>query len=758
MSGTLYNKFLRTKLFPSLQVLSGTFTNLKFNLRGTEMPKNKVVIVEIDSDAIAQLGRWPWHRDITAYLIEKTFQAGARVVGLDMTFSEPDRRISAELGSVLKQNQLGGLIEKFETDYELKKTIELHKNELVLGWSAESKCQPAYASAEEVCITGDSEKSSAIPKDFKKFAYSNFETPFGFDQKKATFLFGFDLIANIQMFSNPATHGGFFDAWPDHDGYIRRTNLVMMIGGKPYPSLPLEMARIILKDDLKISLDQKQKISSISFSKSDKKIHVSPLGAMEINFRGPSNSFQYVRALQVMGDEDEIPIEKLLASGERKIASNSKKELLKDAFVLIGLSALGVFDMRAFPFDHNVPGVEGHANILDNILSSDFMSAGSGARSSLWVYVLMLLGALLFAYFTERLESIPALFLFMACFAGFGFFDLKVLFSHQINWNTSLFYLEMGTIFILTLAIKYVQEEKNKKFIKGAFSKYVAPAIVDSILKDPSKLSVGGEKRELSILFSDIRGFTTFSEKMDAKELAQFLNDYLGIMTDLVFDHEGTLDKYIGDAVMAFWGAPLDQPKHAANACRAAIQMQKALSQHQARFKEQYGVDVYAGIGINSGAVNVGNMGSERIFEYTVIGDHVNLASRMEGLTKPYGVTIVTSRFTFDSIEKTGEPLPSHRVLDFVKVKGKKKAVELIQLLEHEYSSEGLKFFQEGRELYTKQKWDEAMAKFEQANQTLRMSPDKMDGPCEVFMERCLEFKKNPPATDWDGSWEMTSK
>jgi adenylate cyclase len=259
-------------------------------------------------------------------------------------------------------------------------------------------------------------------------------------------------------------------------------------------------------------------------------------------------------------------------------------------------------------------------------------------------------------------------------------------------------------------------------------------------------------------MFSDIRSFTTFSEKMDAPKLAHFLNDYLGIMTNIVFANQGTLDKYIGDAIMAFWGAPLDQPMHAGNACSAAMAMMKALHENKARWKTEFDVDVNIGVGINSGPVNVGNMGSSDNFSYTVIGDHVNLSSRLEGLTKAYGVSILTTRFTFDEIVKAGGSLPPHRILDNVKVKGKKNAVELIQVLDRPLAKEGLVVFEEARQLYLGQRWDQAIDKFREANSYLAFSADQPDGPCDVFIERCTEFKANPPAKDWDGDWEMHSK
>jgi adenylate cyclase len=312
-------------------------------------------------------------------------------------------------------------------------------------------------------------------------------------------------------------------------------------------------------------------------------------------------------------------------------------------------------------------------------------------------------------------------------------------------------------IFLFTFAVKYVLEEKGKKEIRNAFGKYVSPAIIESVMKDPSKLSLGGEKRDMTIVFSDIRSFTTFSEKMDAKMLSTFLNEYLGQMTDIVFETEGTLDKYIGDAVMAFWGAPLEQPKHAVNACKAAIKMQQALTARQPYFLEKYGIEVNVGIGVHTGPVAVGNMGSERIFEYTVIGDHVNLASRIEGLTKDYHSKILTTRSTMDLIGQLNEPLPPHRVLDFVKVKGKKVAVELIQILDIEMPKEGLDTFLNARELYAAQKWDEAIAQFEISAKTLVIN-GKEDEMSHEFIERCKDFKLNPPDAGWDGAWVMKTK
>ncbi len=753
LQGKLENAFLRERLFPKLVTIAGQHTNLKFGARGPQPAKNKIVIVEVDNDSIEENGRWPWHRDKTAALVQSAFDAGAKFVALDITFSERDKRVSAEMEKFLKEKNLTENIGGFETDHNLETVFMFNSGKVSLGWMAARDCQPAFQASDPLLCPIDDPELVHTPKDMQKFAIKNLDLARPLDLRKIPLIFVPTFLANLPMYNEASDYAGFLNTYPDPDGYARRAQLVMMgADGHLYPSLALATAKAVLGEEIEVSLNERQTIRSLRFKKSGRNIPISPLGMMEVNFRGGAGSFQYVKAKEVMSADDEVRIEV-----NRQIASVAKKDLLKDAIVLIGVTAVGVFEMRAFPFDSNTPGVEGHANILDNLLAGDMLHHGDGRAGTIWLFLIMSIGALLFAYGVERLESVPALLLFLAVMSGGAFIDQKLLFNSNSNWNTSLLMIEIFTIFVLTFSVKYILEEKNKKFIRGAFAKYVSPSIIDSIMKDPSKLTVGGEKRDLTIVFSDIRSFTTFSEKMDAKTLSTFLNEYLGKMTDVVFETEGTLDKYIGDAVMAFWGAPLDQPKHAANACRAAIKMQNILREDRPYFKEKYDIEVNVGIGIHSGPVSVGNMGSERIFEYTVIGDHVNLASRIEGLTKDYHSAILTTRSTLDLIKESGEPLPPHRVLDFVKVKGKKVAVEIIQILDVEFAAEGLATFHEARELYAKQQWDAAISKFEIAAKALTLD-GKEDEMSHEFIERCKNFKIDPPAPDWDGAWVMTTK
>jgi adenylate cyclase len=240
---------------------------------------------------------------------------------------------------------------------------------------------------------------------------------------------------------------------------------------------------------------------------------------------------------------------------------------------------------------------------------------------------------------------------------------------------------------------------------------------------------------------------------MDAKTLGEFLNEYLDLMTDVVFETGGTLDKYIGDALMAFWGDPLELNDHGARACQAAVKMMKLVSEHHDHFLKKYGVDIKIGIGINSGNVSVGNMGSSKSLGYTVIGDAVNLASRLEGATKAYGVTILTTRETLDQIQKLSSELPAHRVIDLVKVKGKKNAVEVIEIFFEEKNSRGIWFFNEARGLYLKRQWKDAILKFQAATREFGN-----DEPSEIFIQRCEVYAVNPPPENWDGSHQMESK
>jgi adenylate cyclase len=748
--GTLDSRILQKQVAPALLGVSGTLTDFKFRLRGRETPKNKIVLVEIDDRSLTTLGRWPWPRDQFAFLLDQVFRYEPKAVGFDILFSEPEGRIPATLSDELERRKLGFLIPR-EADSDLVKTVKAHASRIVLAWSSETGCTPRFPDRDGCPVT-DPEALRALPASFENFSASMVSIAPG-ARPAATAIWSFPSVnTNILELDSVARHSGFANAYPDLDGTVRVHPLISLVGGKPQPSMPLELARAGLKDQLSVAIDRASDLTKLALTRT-RELRVNRRGLGEIRYRGPGGTFESVSAADLMKEksvfDDQV---------NRKLANVDKGEVLRDAYVLIGATALGLHDFRTTPFDGSVSGLEIQATILDNVLAGDFMSQGSDPSGYWIVLALMTLGIFGVVAFAEQHEATAAIGIFGAFALLVGVVDLFVLFPLGHDWNTGFLYLETATLMMMTVAAKYVSEEQKKKFIRGAFAKYLAPAFVDQIVRDPTKLTLGGQRKALTILFSDIRGFTTFSEKMDAKLLSDFLNDYLGIMTRLVFENRGTLDKYIGDAVMAFWGAPLDNGDHALDSCATAIRMMRALDENRQRFKEKYGVDVHIGVGINTGEVSVGNMGSDLTFSYTVIGDSVNLASRLEGATKAYGVSILATHSTLESIRESHRQLPSYRVLDQVKVKGKKKAVEIVEIFHREIPDDAKYFFEKGRTLYAEQKWDDAILAFQEASRMVNEALGETDGPSTTYISRCEKFKKAPPASDWDGSWEFDSK
>lgn len=739
-SGDLHSRVLQRNVFPPLRRLTTLFTDLKFKLRGRQPVHPKIVVVEIDSHSLEEKGRWPWPRETMADLIARIYAAGAKVVGLDIVFSEANHRVPPELARTLEKKGLGSLVKDFDTDWRITDVIRANSDRLVMSWITESNCQPLYSEPDECPVTNP-EAIASQPPGYGKFALSQISLKREWDGQLTPLESTPKIVPNLEEYTQVARHAGFANSFRDADGVVRRTSLVMMMNGRAYPSLPLEMARVAMKDSLKLTLDARERVESLEWVKARSAIPVTPSGVMQVNFRGPEFAYTYVSAVDVFSDDFQLKDEL-----NRKLAGVSKRDVFKDAVVLVGLSALGVSDVAATPFTSEIPGVEVHATILDNLLSADPLLATSGLGGFWIVFGLMTAGALLLCRAALRFSGFPSLFLFLGSLVVVGLVDYFAFFHFNRNLDTSFLYLETASLFVFTVAAKYIFEERDKKFLRNAFNKYVSPAVVDSIVKDPSKLSLGGEKRNLSILFSDIRDFTTLSEKLDAKVLSEFLNEYFDKMTEIVFTHGGTLDKYIGDALMAFWGAPLSDASHAEKSTKAALEMVATLDRERAHWKQKFGIDVHIGIGVNSGTVSVGNMGSRRSFGYTVIGDDVNLASRLEGLTKYYGVRTLTTRATIELIGN----LPAHRLVDTVSVKGKTAATEIFEVSPKAYAPELLRDFARGREAYLNRDFQRAIEFFEKWAET--------DGPSATLLARSRNYLVTAPEADWDGRWSLTSK
>ncbi len=625
---TLDNRFLRSSVYPSLRRLEGAYTDFKFRTRGAQPVKQKIVIVEIDDRAVQELARWPWHRDAIAVLVLQAVDAGAKVVGLDIVFPEPDQRVPDGVVELLQANNLGDSVPEFETDLILQRIIAMSRDRLVLGWMTDRWCRPAYAD-DRTCPVTDSKELATLPVGFDKFAFTTFKPGSGFNAADTTIVSTPSVVSNLPGYEEAAAHAGYLvNAAEEPDDIVRRAQLAMFVGGKPYPSLPLEMARVGLAEDLLLELDEDGYVDRLAFAKSGRAIPVDASGTLSINFRGAGYHFPFVGAIDLLGEEDVIPVQR-----DGKIEMKPRKEIFQDAYVLVGVSAMGARDLRHFPFGQNIPGTEGLASILDNVLSGDPIEHGSGL---LWWALLltMTVGAAGFGYLMIRLDALPAMLCSLGLIAALVVLDMFVLFGgHDIDLNAAFLIAELATIFIATVVMKYVLEERSKKFIRGAFSKYLAPTVVDQMLKDPAKLQLGGETRRLTIMMSDLRGFTAMAERMKPAEVLAVLNHYLGTMADIIVEYGGTIDEFIGDAILVIFGAPIEADDDARRAVACSIAMQRAMKGINEHNQKLGLPKLEMGIALNTGEVIVGNIGSQKHIKYGVVGSHVNLTARIESNT-----------------------------------------------------------------------------------------------------------------------------
>lgn len=432
------------------------------------------------------------------------------------------------------------------------------------------------------------------------------------------------------------------------------------------------------------------------------------------------------------------------------------EDFLKDKLVMVGNGSEFAPDRFITPYYDNAQtnwmyGAEVHANAFLTMFNKKFLQRSS----PILTISLMLLFCFLMVWATVRFgfvgEGVVALTLLTATWAiGFHFFAAEGIWLPVWSLTISVLFAYFSTSIYQAFT-----EERNKKQIKSMFSRYAPPAYVDELVKDPTKLELGGEEKEISILFSDIEGFTTISESLSPRKLIEMLNDYLNTMTHLIFNQGGSLDKYIGDAIVAVFGAPLPQNEHALHACYAALDMQKALVEFRQRTTAMGLPAVKSRVGINTGNVVFGNIGSDIRYDYTGIGDHMNLASRLEGANKEYGTYIMISEFTYSQVRER----VIVRDLDLIVVKGKSKPVKVYELLGRaneplaEEQRKLVEFYQNGITLYRDRKWNEAIKKFEQA-----LTYSHTDEPSKLYIHRCKELIANPPGADWDGSFHMTSK
>jgi len=706
--------------------------DLRMFSRGKLPPGGETVIAVIDEKSLSEFGRWPWPRTTLAQLVDKLKGYGAKAVGFDIVFSEPDQNsslktiidLSKEVKKIgIQDKRVLGLLNRekmtADTDAALAESINRAKNVTLGYFFYRYKKEAAHISEEELEASAENIANS-------RYQMIKGETV----PVDAVFVHAYSAITNLKPISDAAENSGYFNAFPDSDGTLRWSPLVIKFQNDYY--LPLSLSLLLQYLDWPMLTLKTAGYGVEGVKIGDIDIPTDESGRMLINYLGPAQTFLHYSISDI-------------------INGRLSPDNFKNKIVIVGATAIGIYDMRVTPFSAVYPGVEIHANVIDNILHRNFLRQ-SIFTSFLDVCAIIVFG-LMVGIVIPRVNAVRGVVLSLLIVTAFIVIN-TFIFSHFNVWLNIIYpALTMITIYLGITVYRYITEEREKKKIRGAFQYYLTASVINEMLKDPSKLKLGGDKKDLTVLFSDIRGFTTISEKLTPEELVHLLNEYLTAMTNVVFKYDGLLDKYIGDAVMAVFGAPLDQPDHALRACRTALGMMEELKKLQKKWAEEGKPVLDIGIGINSGDMVVGNMGSDMRFDYTVVGDMVNLGSRLEGTNKEYGTNIVISEYTYNDVKDVF----FCRELDSVIVKGKKLPVKIYELLDEGKDSEKwgktVGFFEEGLLKYKQGLWDEAIASFRKCTEA---KPD--DAPSKLYINRCEELKKTPPAGTWDGVFTMTRK
>ncbi len=673
------------------------------------------VVVDIDEKSLAEHGQWPWPRYRIAMLLAKMANAGVAAVGLDILFAEPDRTSPALLQKAMERDlgvslDLKSLPQGLDDNDRILAGI-LAQGPFVLGYNFlfEEGPRSENCAIRPVKLSLLSEPGAKKPEDA-------LVTPRG-------------VTCPLPELAAAATAAGFFNTSPDSDGILRRVPFLLSYRGNVYPSLSLAtLLTALRRSDLLVKMDP-DGIKSVRLPGVE--VPLDQHGRFLVNFRGPRHTFPYISASDIRSDRVD-------------------PTALKGKIAFIGTSAAGLMDLRTIALDPVYPGVESHANIVDAILSKDFVHIPAYAPGIELLATILtgLLSTLLLVRATALL-SLPVL---GALAAGLWFGSASIYSAWRIFLSPVSPVIVLAANFAVLSLVKFWQEERQKKFIHSAFSHYLAPSVIEQIMKDPGRLTLDGEEKEVTILFSDVRGFTTLSEQLSPTQVTDLLHEYLTPMTRLVTEHDGTLDKFIGDAVMAFWNAPLDVPDHPYKAVTAALSMLDTLKELNVSFNDKFGFGIKIGVGLHCGKVRVGNMGSADLFAYTLIGDNVNLTSRLEGLTKYYGQEILVT----DAIRMAcGERL-FFLEMDRVRVKGKNEPVTIFTVHRHETAasrSEEFEAYARAYSFYQDARFKEAGALFDGLKAA---HPESL--LYAMYAERCEHLASEPPGGEWDGVYTHKSK
>lgn len=681
-----------------------------------------VVIIDLDESSLAEIGQWPWPRKTLAQLVQNAMQMGAAQVAFDVVFAEPDRMNPSNI-----INALGDL------DDETRKRLQqikggdalfaevIKKSRVVLG-------QAGYWEELETKPTPPVRSSVAFLKQGE-----------GVDPKR--FLPEFrSLVRNVAEIEPVASGRGIFSLVPEPDGIVRRVPTMFLHKDQFYPSLSVEMLRVAFNRPTILVRANAAGITEMAITK-DVKIPTDRNGRVYPYF-SKSDKSKY------------IPAKDILAG-----TANPKK--LAGKLAIVGTSAVGLLDIRAVPTEPVIPGVEVHVQLIESALQKAYLSRPNYFEVA--EMSLLLVGGLMLIWLVPFIGAKWTALLFFAVAGGAGGTSWHFFVNERLLFDAGYAIISLLLLYTLLTYTGYAKEEAQRRQVRTAFAHYLSPAMVEKLAEDPSHLKLGGEMRNMTVLFCDVRGFTTISEMFDAQGLTKLINRLLTPLTGIILKRLGTVDKYIGDCIMAFWNAPLDDPDHGRNACRAALEMNTAMIafdkaiEAEAKQENRKHAPLKIGTGINSGDIVVGNMGSDQRFDYSVLGDNVNLASRLEGQCKTYHVDIVVG-------QNTAVKAPDFAMLeaDVIKVKGKTEAVHIYALLGDETVAVTPEFTNLKKQhddmlaAYRTQKWDLARMKLQTCRGNL--NGFNLGEFYTVYEERIADFEKNPPPPDWDGVFVATSK
>jgi len=714
-----------------LKLLELKSYDLKVRSRGVRDVTGKVVIVAVDEKSLKEEGRWPWPRTHLAKLISRLTEAGAAVIAVDILFPEKDVYVPfTEVKQALRKQDIAGMkkeefidwLEKVSDSDQRFADAILSSGRTVLGFSV----FPTEEAAKEQFI----EKMNQMHLDLLDFSQFSVVQRFDSPENPVRLRPVYAVGMSLPKLMDAANSAGFVSFIPESDGVIRWVPMVMQSGEYLFPSMSLQALHEAARLPIGVVVAP---FGVDGVRLGEVRIPTAETGDFLVNYYGPAHTFSHISATDVL-------------SG--KIG----KAELENKVVLLGATAAGTYDLHVSPYGPLYPGVEVHANVMENILQHDFLIRPEWLRI---LDIVMILGSGLFLGILSRFFRAYGMAFFLAGGVLSYLFADYYLLTVQGLWVNTV-YPVLTQIFVysgITL-YKYAFEEGEKRFIKTAFGQFLSPVVVDQLVQNPSLLKLGGESKELTAFFSDVAGFSTISEDLSPEELVELLNNYLTEMTDIILKHDGTVDKFEGDAIIAFFGAPVPFEDHALRACLVAIDMQKRLQEMRTVWKAQGKHELYMRIGMNTGPMVIGNMGSKTRMDYTMMGDSVNLAARLEGVNKLYKTETMISEFTFEKVKGDIQT----RELDRIRVMGKKEPVKIYEVLgrKGELNSQFeaiLPLFNQGLQYYSNREWDEALACFEKV---LRIREE--DGPSLTYRLRCIDYQFQPPPDNWDGVYEMLSK